>query len=784
MRKTSVMMAVGVVLATAGFAFSANLFDNPDNGIRVENALGKMPLYFIENQGQLHKDVGYYIQGYDKTLYFTPQGVTFALTGKTSDDEAAQRWGVKLDFVGANSGVRPKGENRQEAVFSYFKGQPEDWHTGLPTYGKLVYSGLWPGIDLVYTGNVNMLKYEFVVKPGADPNQIRLAYRGATSVAVEETGELTVNTPIAGFEDAAPYAYQEMNGQRVEVPMAYALSGRAPGDVFEYGFDIGAYDPTRTLILDPASLIYCGYIGGDDGEIGWGIAVDHDSCAYVTGETYSTQATFPVLTGPDLTYNGNGDAFVAKVSADGSGLVYCGYIGGTNWECGYGIDVDNHLYAYVTGYTNSPNFPLIACPFPFMGNGDAFIVKVAPNGAVLIYSGCIGGTQYDEGHDIAVDADKCAYITGRANSSPAQGFPVVGGPSLVYSGGGDAFVCKVDPVCGGLVYCGYIGGQGSDEGNGIAVDNMGNAYVTGSTGSDHFSFPVITGPDVTYNGGYFDAFAAEVDASGAFLIYCGYIGGQDTDLGHDIAVDAVQNAYVAGETYSDEGSFPVLVGPDLTHNGGADAFVAKVVALGQSLLYCGYIGGSSKDIGLGIEVDIGRRAYVAGVAWSSEAQGFPVLVGPDLTYNGNIDAFVSRVSKDGSALQFSGYIGGDNTDWAADVAVGPKGNAYATGEVCSDETTFPVLVGPDLTFNHIPPIGSDAWVAKIDCCVLRGDVDGDGAINVADLTYLVDYLFLGGPPPPCWDEGDVDGDGSINIADLTYLVDFLFRAGPPPPPCP
>jgi hypothetical protein len=784
MRRTSLLMVAGLVLVTAGFAFSANLLDNPDNGIRVTNALGKMPLYFIENQGQLHEDVGYYIQGYDKTLYFTPQGVTFSLSGKANDAGAVQRWTVKLDFLGANPNAKPKGEESQQTIFSYFKGQPEDWHTNLPTFRRLVYSDLWPGIDLVYTGNINVLKYEFVVKPGADPSQIRLAYRGATSVSVKETGKLAVNTPIAGFEDAAPYAYQEINGQRVEVPMAYDLSGRNSGDIFEYGFRIGAYDPTRTLILDPASLIYCGYIGGSESDMGWGIAVDAEGCAYVTGETYSTQGSFPVLMGPDWTYNGSGDAFVAKVSANGSGFVYCGYIGGENWDCGYGIAVDDEGNAYVTGYTSSPNFPFINCPFPYMGSGDAFIVKVDASGAALVYSGCIGGSQYDEGHDIAVDADRFAYVTGRANSSPADGFPVLVGPSLAYSGNGDAFVCKIDPVCGGFVYCGYIGGTNSDEANGIAVDVMGNAYVTGSTASSQgMGFPVITGPDVTHNGGY-DAFVAEVDVSGVFLIYCGYVGGTDTDLGHDIAVDVEQNAYIAGETYSDEiqEGFPVLVGPDLTYNASSwsDAFVAKVFAGGQGLAYCGYIGGDYKDFGFGIALDPGARAIVAGNTWSSEFQGFPVLAGPDLTFNGEVDAFVSRVTVDGSGLEYSGYIGGAQIEWAAAVAVDLVGNAYVTGEVISDQTTFPVLVGPVVTYNG----NQDAFVAKIDCCVLRGDADGSGAINVADPTYLTNWIFFGGPNPPCFDEGDADGSGAINVADPTYLTNWIFFSGPAPPPCP
>ena len=194
--KTWLVMVV--FLVTGGFAVAGEAVDKPDGGISADRDFGKMPLYFIENQGQLDKEVGFYVQGSDKTLYFTPRGVTFVMAGKKAESEETQRWVVKLDFVGANPDVRPRGEARQEAVISYFKGKPGDWKKGLSTYSRIVYPNLWDGIDLVYSGSVNKLKYEFVVKPGADTKQIRLAYRGASNVTVKETGELMVDTPLGG----------------------------------------------------------------------------------------------------------------------------------------------------------------------------------------------------------------------------------------------------------------------------------------------------------------------------------------------------------------------------------------------------------------------------------------------------------------------------------------------------------------------------------------------------------------------------------------------------------
>jgi len=251
---------------------------------------GRLPLYFIENQGQVDEQVAFYIKGSDKILFFTTDGITFALSG---DEKAeGQHWALKLGFVGANPAVKPRGEELQAAVFSYFKGAQEDWNAGVPTYGRLVYPDLWPGIDLVYTGSVNQLKYEFVVSPGADPEQIRLVYEGTSDVAVTESGALRVRTPIASFEDAPPVAFQEVDGERVAVSMAYALDKETQDDTCTYGFQVGSYDPTRPLILDPAVLVYCGYIGGMREDRGYDIATDASGNVYVTGKTLSSETSF------------------------------------------------------------------------------------------------------------------------------------------------------------------------------------------------------------------------------------------------------------------------------------------------------------------------------------------------------------------------------------------------------------------------------------------------------------------------------------------------------------
>ena len=340
---------------------------------------------------------------------------------------------------------------------------------------------------------------------------------------------------------------------------------------YSYGFEVGGYDRTKDLVLDPATLVYCGYVGGDGLDYGNAIAVDASGNAYIAG--YASSWDLPTAVGPALAKSGGDfDAFVAKVKADGSGLVYCGYIG---------------------------------------GSGD-----------------------FDAAYGIAVDGSGNAYVTGSTDSTEAS-FPKTVGPGLTYKGGTDAFVAKVNSTGSALDYCGYIGGSSKDVGRGIAVDGSGNAYVTGYTSSTELmNFPVTGGPDSSYNGSTYDAFVAKVNSTGSALDYCGYIGGSGIDVGYGIAVDGSGNAYITGRTVSTEASFPVTGGPDSSYNGGSnDAFVAKVNSTGSALDYCGYVGGSGIDVGCGIAVDGSGNAYITGYTASTEAS-FPVTVGPDLCITG------------------------------------------------------------------------------------------------------------------------------------------------------
>lgn len=694
---------------------------------------GKVPLIFIPNQGQLNKQVDFSVRGSDKSLFFTPQGVTFAfnephkapITGVQENPDPmltnlserspgldnVHRWIVKLDFIDTNPNVLPQGEEPTSTRISFFKGRADQRHSSIATYGSIRYSNLWNGIDLIYKGTFNELKYEFIIHPGADPRQIRLSYRGASSVVLNTNGQLGVTTPLGKFYDDAPSSYQEIDNDHISVSSSFKMIPTTSNGSVNYSFNIGEYDHTKTLVLDPAIVIYGGFIGGSEYDSGSDIAVDNDGNAYIVGTTLSTEATFPVTVGPDVTSNSRDDAFIAKINALGNALEYIGYIGGDGDDHGNAIAIDASGNAYIAGDTSSSeaSFPIVNGPdISYNGGGDAFVAKVNPSGESLIYAGYIGGSSSDRATDISIDASGSAYITGSTFSSETT-FPIKIGPDLSFNLLGDAFVAKINPTGSDLSYAGYIGGNDGDIGLGIAVNNQGNAYITGATGSGENTFPVNVGPDLSYNSGIrsSDGFVAEVSISGDKLMYSGYIGGSGDDIATKIALDNTGNAYITGYTRSSAG-FPVSIGPDLTYNGSNDAFIAKVNPLGSGLVYAGYIGGAASDQGLSIAVDDQGNAYIAGNTNSSQ-DTFPIIDSQSAIYNGNDDAFITKVSSSGSVLLYSGYIGGADHDYGAGVAVDRSHNVYVTGQTYSSEASFPESVGPDLTING----SGDAFIVKI-----------------------------------------------------------------------
>jgi len=696
-------------------------------------ALASMPLAFEVNQGQTSTEAAFVARAAGQTIFLTQDGTVLRLArAKTTRDRISGRDRteavLKMTFMGASPRTHVSGEDPLPGTANYFtSNDPVRWRRNVPTFGKVRYRNLYPGIDAVYYGNQSRLEYDLIVQPHADIGQIVLGFDGARDLQIDSDGDLLLSTAVGTLTHHKPFIYQaDGAGRRRRIAGKYVLK-----ESDRVGFEIGKYDRSRPLIIDPV-LFYSTFVGGGGNDAGWDIAVDGAGNAYVIGSTSSIE--FPATSGSySTTYAGGSDTFVLKLNSTGSGLFYSTYLGGTAADVGLAVAIDLSGNVYVTGNTMSSDFPVTpgAHDGTLDGPFDAWVAKLDASGSTLLYSTYLGGSDADfGGEDITVDAVGDAYVTGETRSPD---FPTTPGAyQMALHGFQDATVTKLNASGTALIYSTFLGGNdtygGPEDGFGITVDAAGNAYVAGRTGSIDFPTTALA-YDTTYNGGILDAFAAKVDPSGSTLLYSTYIGGSDNDQAYEIPVDAAGNAYLAGFTRSTD--FPVSAGAFQTANAGDfDAFAVKLDALGRSLAYATYLGGSGDDEAWGLTVDGSGDAYVTGFTRSTN---FPVSANAFQTaYGGGpSDAFVTKLNSAGSGVVYSSYLGGTGDDWGLGIALDalPSPNAYVTGQTGSID--FPVTSG---AFQPVYAGGSnDAFVTKILDLVLPppvtvGKVTGGGSI--------------------------------------------------------
>jgi hypothetical protein len=647
---------------------------------------------FEANQGQTDNSVKFFSRGRGYDLFLTSTEAVLVLSKKSMV--------VRMELLETNSVSEPKGVDELPGKANYFVGSDSGrWRTNIPTYAKVRYGEVYPGIDLVYYGNGRRLEYDFNVAPGADPGIIRLGFKGIDEVRIDGRGDLVAKAGGEEIRLLKPVAYQQVGGNRQEIAAEYALL-----DDQKVTFKVGQYDVREPLVIDPV-LSYSTYLGGDSGDGGYGLAVDGSGNAYVTGITSSTN--FPTASPLQPAIGGSGDAFVAKLNAAGSALVYSTYLGGNAGDGSEAIAVDASGNAYVTGYTLSTNFPT-ASPLQAIQGGfhDAFVAKLNTAGSALLYSTYLGGRTTDYGNGIALDASGNAYLTGYTDSTnfptahPLQ--PALGGQI-----GRDAFVAKLNAAGSALLYSTYLGGDVDDLGWEIAVDSSGNAYVIGYTTSPDFP---TKRPLQERCGGCVqssDAFVAKLNPSGSALVYSTFLGGEYGESGFDIAVDSLGNAYITGDTSSP--NFPTVspLQPALGNSPGtSDAFVAKLNAAGSALLYSTFLGGSYDDRGYGIAVDESGNAHLTGY---TSSPNFPTAHALQPAYGGGMnDAFVAKLNAAGSALLYSTFLGGSGDDLGFSIAVDGSGNAYITGGTAS--TNFPTASPLQPAYGGGP---IDTFIAKI-----------------------------------------------------------------------
>ncbi|HTC63209.1 MAG TPA: choice-of-anchor D domain-containing protein [Candidatus Saccharimonadales bacterium] len=707
----------------------------------------QFPLSFEPNVKQTNNaDVKFLARGNGYILFLTGKDAVLSM-GKDPQSTAV----IRMSLLGANAASSFSGIDELPGKSNYFIGnKPENWHTNIPNYRKVAEHNIYPGIDLIYYGTQRQLEYDFVIAPGTSPSKIQIAFRGAKNLHTDANGDLILSA--AGTNDVRlhkPVAYQQNGNEKQLVAANYILNGKG-----RVAFSIGNYDQSLPLIVDPI-LAYSTYLGGSGIDGANAIAIAPDNTAFIAGSTFSTD--FPTIHALQVNDGGSQDypqdAFVSKISADGSTLLYSTYLGGTHGDAANGIAVDNSGNAFVVGSTGSTNFPVGPFFINALCGGDGkcgtswnpqnaqvtngFITKLNAAGSGILYSSYIGEYEDVFAQAVAVDADDNAYVTGITTPNftptvtitppalPPPPFPITASAFQTTIVGNNAFVMKIGSIGNNILYSSYLGGSVEDIGYGIGLDSNANAYITGLTYSPDLA--TTAGALQPTYGGAGDGFIAKVNPNAigaASLNYLTYFGGNGLDQGNAIAVDTAGNAYVAGATSST--TFGIAANGFQTANKGqGDAFIVKLTTTG-TLSYFTYLGGSKADAATGIALDPATNVYVTGSTVSTDFPTAGAVFQPNYG-GGNADSFVAKLDPTGKTLLYSSYLGGTNTELASGIAVDTTGSAYVTGQTCSED--FP-LANP---LQAVPGGNCDAYVAKVS--ILAGF-----ALNPAGLVFPAQSL--------------------------------------------
>lgn len=658
---------------------------DPATRNRLTESFARMPLCFEANRGQAASSAQFVSAGSGYRLLLSPTESQLVAHRNSKEGRT-----LRMQLLNADPSAEMHGLDPLATRANYFIGNnPSKWHTNVPTFARVICEKVYPGVDMIYYGNQRELEYDFVVAPGADPDNIRLRFECAQKTAVDAEGNLIVQAGNTEVRHKKPVAFQEWDGERREVPVDFDLL--ADGTA---GFHIGDYDKSRELVIDPV-LVFSTYLGGSAADFGRGVFVDTAGRVYVLGDSRSSDFTHGTAD--------NSDIFIGTFTPDGGAFGYT-FFGGSKDEIASGLAVDSDGNTYISGTTQSNNLAGSHSINPVLsGPSDAFVIKLNPTSGLFFYSTLVGGSGDEEGVSVAIDGAGNAYISGRTTSAD---FPTANAIQSTYGGGdSDAFVSKIAPDGASLVYSTYLGG--SDTENlakrcGIAVDSAGNAYVAGDTRSGDFPVNNALRSSKTGSASSLDAYASKIDPTGAAFVYSTYLGGGEDDSGLGVATDSAGNAYVTGRTRS--ASF---TGSSSTRAlaGTTDAFVAKLNATGSAISYLTFIGGANGDESANaIVVDASNNAFVTG----SAGPGFTTVKSVQSYFSGgNDDAFVARLSSVGT-INFSTYLGGSGDETGLGIAIDATGSIYLTG--ITDSENF-------LTSEALRPEnagGTDLFVAKIN----------------------------------------------------------------------
>lgn len=555
------------------------------------------PLVFEPNQGQTDPEVQWIARGPGYHLFLTSDGATIVHHKSKSRVKMKLHSAHPLNNI---TGMEPTG-----GVSNYFRGNdPSKWRTNVPHYQRVQAGEVYDGVDLVFYGKGEQLEYDFVVRPGADPKRIRLAFDGVEKMRLDKSGDLVLTTATgAELHHGRPKVYQEIGGIRAEVRASYDIL-----DQRQAGFHLAAYDARKPLVIDPV-LNFSRTMLGNSSDVGTGIVASGGSVVF-TGVTASTD--YIVAAAVQSNQPGN-DAFLTKLSATGT-IQFSTYLGGDGEDIATAITADSTGF-YIAGYTNSTNFPAANS---VRGGYDAFVTKISLTGNSILRSRVIGGGEFDAATAIAVAADGSAYVAGNTNSYV---FPVRSAFQHLHAGDGDAFLVKLTPG-GDIDKSTYIGGSGADSATGVTVDPQGFVTVVGMTVSPNF--PTRGAPPMLRGG---DAFVTRFIPAMTDLAFSAYLGSTEFDQANAVTSDPDGYIYIAGHTKGAD--FPTTPGAFMTRKpsppGQYSGFLTKLGPYGH-IVVSTYVGGKEGgDLLTAVGIDSNRAIYVGGILRSLTVFGLPVM---------------------------------------------------------------------------------------------------------------------------------------------------------------
>jgi hypothetical protein len=714
-----------------GLAFASMCLWGPAHAAPAPEAL-PAATGFVVNRGQMDPSVLFYATGPNAAVFFTRTAVVIDQWQTEGPARIEKRVGVDLApplhrrgrsvwirFDGGRAEAAAEGVGQLPMRLNFLYGQdPTDWHTDVPAYSRVVYRDLWPGIDLTYAIEGGRVTCTPVAREGADPRDARFIYEGAAG-------------DMEGLDPS--------NADR-----RIGRSGVAGRD-------------------DASRLLWSTFLGGTSEEIAWSVTVDADDQPVVAGVTFST--AFPTTPGAyDRTYQGLGDVFVSKLSADGSQLLWSTFLGGTamNFDYGYAVALDPLGNPMVTGYTWSSDFPVTpgAYDTSFNGGVDVFVSKLSQDGSQLLWGTYLGGLDYDIGYAINTDSEGNPLVAGRTLSPD---FPTTPGAyDTSPNGEEDAFVSVLTGSGDILSWSTLIGGNAYDGASALEVGPDGAPVVIGYSASADF-------PGNGFAGGLYDGFACKVGPDGSELIWTRLFGGSGADYGNGLALDSNGDIFVCGETGSPD--FPVTDGAfDVGYNGDDDVYVAKLKSDTGTILWATFLGGTVPfyETAFGIDIDETDRPIVTG---STPASDFPTTAdGYDTSHNGASDAWIARLASDGSALDWSSFLGGSGDDYGLDLVVSGLGQAIVVG--IAGDATFPSTDGAyDPNYNGD---FSDVFVARL--LIERDPAGAEEPAPVASTAFSV-------RPNPIQETGRITytlasaGRSTVDVVDVAGRVVRRFRGG-------